>query len=882
MSHLPGTCAVLEGVAIHGRRSHPATPHYHHPHHHRASREFLRMACIGKPVAFSVAYTNPVSGRAYADVWLLGANRSREQHLGLRQVEAGLASVTARRDGSSSRGASEVAEELFAAQDAAEAGHQGLHSQDLAVRSKASRTVEALPDIARAAADLAGTAVPAIIEQVRDGASLKVTLPEQGVVTQVVMAGVQAPRMNYGSDEKPAPFAEAAKAFVEFRLLHRDVTLKVLGADKDRALIVHVEHPAGDIAVALLKAGLVRVAAWSANMESAARGAALRSAEDAAKREKAGQWREFVAPVVAGPDSLRGVVAEVLSGDTIMLQTKPGAPEQRVSLASVRAPRMGGRSAAPEPWAIESKDFLRRMLIGREVTARVDYTRPVGGAAAAEAAAARGASVEERPYATVSVKTRKGDTVTVNAAVVAAGMGTALTHRADDARARCYEELLAGEEEARAAKAGVHGKPPARARIVDLAADPHKAKEFLPFLQRAGTMKGVVEHVVAGHRLKVEVPAQKVILMMSLSGVKCPMTSRGERAGEPLGDEAAAWTRQHLLQREVELTVEAMDQRGTALAQVWHGHGSGRAMLSTELLLQGLAKTIPAAARRSEYAAELERAEDGAKRARRGVWQDYQEPSEEDAAASAMPSVANATAVDVLSGNCFIASMDNDAGKRAAVNQELQALMDTEGTAHGAVDARPGALVAALYNDGTGLRWYRARIAGRSERAADGSPGWPCVYIDYGNEEVVPASRLRPLPGSPALQRTPALGRGCVLAYVRVPDLDDEVGHAAAVELSDRIMDTPLVLSVVGQDAQGKLQVIAWNRSTSQCVQSALLQAGLARLSATQFKPALAEAEGSDAATLRQMAEAQDQARSARRGMFTYGDVADSDTEPLA
>lgn len=39
--------------------------------------------------------------------------------------------------------------------------------------------------------------------------------------------------------------------------------------------------------------------------------------------------------------------------------------ERRVTLSSVRAPKIGRRQDIPEPYAIEAKEFLRSKLIGQ-------------------------------------------------------------------------------------------------------------------------------------------------------------------------------------------------------------------------------------------------------------------------------------------------------------------------------------------------------------------------------------------------------------------------------------------------------------------------------------------------------------------------------------
>lgn len=61
---------------------------------------------------------------------------------------------------------------------------------------------------------------------------------------------------------------------------------------------------------------------------------------------------------------------------------------------SVRAPRAGGRDRAPEPYGLDAREFLRKKLIGKDVTVKMEYTRKVGpqvpgadGAAAAAPAA---------------------------------------------------------------------------------------------------------------------------------------------------------------------------------------------------------------------------------------------------------------------------------------------------------------------------------------------------------------------------------------------------------------------------------------------------------------------------------------------------------------
>ena len=73
-----------------------------------------------------------------------------------------------------------------------------------------------------------------------------------------------------------------------------------------------------------------------------------------------------------------GTVKEVLSGDTVVVMgaSKSGPPpELKLTLASLQAPRIGFRKDRPdEPFAFASREFLRRLVIGKRVKFRVEYS----------------------------------------------------------------------------------------------------------------------------------------------------------------------------------------------------------------------------------------------------------------------------------------------------------------------------------------------------------------------------------------------------------------------------------------------------------------------------------------------------------------------------
>lgn len=84
-------------------------------------------------------------------------------------------------------------------------------------------------------------------------------------------------------------------------------------------------------------------------------------------------WSSSTAGVTASSKNYMAKVAEVLSGDSIILSLPEGS-ERRVYLASIRCPRPGNlvrqNSKEEESMAMECKEFVRRKIIGKHVKVR--------------------------------------------------------------------------------------------------------------------------------------------------------------------------------------------------------------------------------------------------------------------------------------------------------------------------------------------------------------------------------------------------------------------------------------------------------------------------------------------------------------------------------
>lgn len=88
-------------------------------------------------------------------------------------------------------------------------------------------------------------------------------------------------------------------------------------------------------------------------------------------------------------------------------------------------------------------------------------------------------------------------------------------------------------------KAGKKGQwssrepPKPHSNDVSLPGTSGRAKQHLPFLQRAGKVPAVCEYVLSGHRIKLHIPKEGVTLAFNPSGVRCPQRGMAASAGRP-------------------------------------------------------------------------------------------------------------------------------------------------------------------------------------------------------------------------------------------------------------------------------------------------------------------------------------------------------------
>lgn len=912
------------------------------------SREFLRNLTIGKEVTFRVDYTVPSINREFGTVYL---DQDVTKNVAKMVVAAGWAKV---REQSQNKGeASPDLAELLKSEEQAKQEELGKWTK---TPGAAEASIRDLPpsavgdsgnfDAMGLLAANKGSPLEAIVEQVRDGSTLRVYLLPKYQFVQVFVAGVQAPSMGRrgaavetvpepevayeeGNGEaavegRPAAltsaqrlaastnnevaadlFGREAKHFTETRVLSRDVRIVLEGVDKFNNLIGSVYYPDGDtakdLALELVTNGFAKYVEWSANMLEEDAKKKLKSAELQAKKDRMRIWSNYVPPQTNSKaihdQNFTGKVVEVVSGDCVIVADDAlpyGSPqaERRVNLSSIRAPKMGNprRDEKPAPYAREARELLRTRLVGQQVKVSMEYSRKVAAADLANPAAGDLRVMEfgsvflvspskDESSSTASGPSSGNQPVGLNIAelVVSRGFATVIRHRDFEERSNHYDALLSAESRAINGKKGIHSaKDPPVMHITDLTTtNAKKARDFLPFLQRSRRHSAVVDYVLSGHRFKLLLPRETCSIAFSFSGVRCP--SRGE----PYSEEAIALMRRKILQRDVEIEVETCDRTGTFLGSLWES----KTNMAIALLEAGLARfQATFGADRIPDSHLLIQAEQNAKRQKLKIWENYVEGQEVvngSGPESKKKEVIDVVVTEVLGGGKFYVQTVGDQ-KVASIQKQLASLSLQDAPVIGAFNPAKGDIVLAQFS--VDKSWNRAMIVNGPNTVASPKDVFEVFYIDYGNQEKIAYSQLRPL--DPSVSSSPGLAQLCSLAYIKVPNLEDDFGQEAAEYLSDKLLSGQSEFKaqiedrdtsggkVKGQGTGNILIVTLVDVKTSTSVNAELLQQGLARL---ERKMRWDSRERQTA--LDNLQEHQDAAKRLRCNIWQYGDVQSDDED---
>ncbi|KAL1405286.1 hypothetical protein Q8F55_008913 [Vanrija albida] len=857
------------------------------------AREFLRTLLVGKEVAFTITHSLPSGGEFATVLSAPPAPGQPPQDVAKLVVSAGWAKL---------RDADKASEDLRNAEAEAQAAGRGVWSAE----PETQRTVAfQMPlDPLAFIAEHKDKELDAIVEQVRNGTELRVRLLLDDANHQfvnLVVAGAKSPRAGTQRDGETTgaePWGEEAKFFTEVRLLQRLIKVRLLSAPVSLGasplagptpggqlpaptagasfIIGQAIHPNGHIADFLAAAGLAKVIDWHAGILAPYGGLdKLRAAERAAKAKHIGLWTG--APTTAagnGAAAAAGGAAHTTKGQafdatvvrvwgsdqlSIVAKDDKSEKERRVQLASVRGPR--GSDAKNTYYAAEAKEFLRKRLVGKVVHVLVDYVKPKDG------------EYEERECVTITYGGAKNN---IAEQLIEKGLATVLRHRRDDEdRSAELDKLIIAEQTATTETRGIHStKEVTLPRIVDASESASRAAQYLPSWKRAGKHAAVVDFVASGSRFKLLLPKENAKITFVLAGIRAPRTARAgtNEKSEPYGPESYKFAARYL-QRDVEIAFDSTDKQGGFVGALY----AGGANVAVELARAGLANVHEFTAKQLPFGAELQAAEEEAKKANRGVWSSYTGEevatvTDDKAAVALPPQYLDVYVSAVRENDPFSFSVQVLDDKSAASLEKLMSDFSLHhrspaNAAPAGFSPKTGDIVSAKFTEDD--RWYRAKVKRSSALKKEAQ----VYFIDYGNEETVPFSRLRPLDAK--FKSLPGQAQEARLSFVKLVPRSSEYGGEAWRFFGELAVGRKLVANIDQREGNLlHLRLIDPSDPNSAsdplaCINADVVREGLATLDKSlRYLPAYPQ-------IVAKINQATEGAKADRLGIFEFGDVSE-------
>uniref|UniRef100_A0A7S4L8Z8 Micrococcal nuclease n=1 Tax=Paramoeba aestuarina TaxID=180227 RepID=A0A7S4L8Z8_9EUKA len=793
------------------------------------SREFLRKLVIGQRIQFITEFVDPKSGREYCSVYHKG------EHVGVLMASEGWITVIPPSQKHQPR--ADQAEMIRLAEEAVKL-NKGIHNTK--ERKNAVRTVSTKFSTHAFYEKHRGKLVDAVVDQVRNGSTVRVVVVGSFEYLTVRFAGVQSPFAPQGQEEPP--FTREAKAIIEQVLLGRDVQLALECIDKADGVFSRVLCGGRDPAELLLQTGLARVVEWNAPK------ACLAKYKEIEEKAHAGRVRIWSLAQAAGPSSQKkdagytvGTVREITNGCGIRVVDENGK-ELVANLASLIIPRQTPNG--DEPWSWEAKDTLRNKLMGKQVKVVLDYVRPAND------------QYPEKAFHSVFL----GNT-NVAMLLLEKGYAKLINHRQNDPRSSSYSALLNVEQKAQAKSKGVHGpadKAPAH-NYTDLSRKPNvkKVQQFLHFLQQPARQTASVEYVFGGDKVKLYNEKATCMINYTLTGIRCPRNSKENP--EPCAAEVVAFAKNNLLQRNVEIEAASVDKGGSVIGKLYTSNGND---FGLELVKRGFA-SVHGSAEKIIGSQAYFQAESQAKAGRLGIWRNWkpeddskQEEKEETPNNKKLEWIRIKVTEVVDGGTLYV--------QRLNQLSQLEKMLADINSNLPARDPHYVPAVKTMILIPFGKEYHRAKVTGISKDKKE----FEVFYVDFGNYDYVPKNVILSCPAQ--FEKIAPFATRAELAYVIPPSLDEEFGNDAAYTVKNMVWDRDLV-ATIEREENGTIHVVIGDPESNSIVNNSMVHSGFCRVARTyNFKAQT---------RLPKLREEEEHARKAHLGIWQYGDIPDDDLD---
>jgi staphylococcal nuclease domain-containing protein 1 len=281
------------------------------------------------------------------------------------------------------------------------------------------------------------------------------------------------------------------------------------------------------------------------------------------------------------------IVKSIFSGDTLVIKpltrTSANDTEQRISLNYITAPKLArlptnanaGGASVDEPYAFETREYLRKKLVGREICYTIDFQIPQSN----------------RLMCTVYLGKDKETGENIIESLLSEGLVELRQQtgaRANDAK---YQRLVIIDEQAKANKRGRYSDQLADVHTRNVKWTLENPKQFVDEHKSQAPLDAIVEFVRDGNTVRCLLLPSYYFVTIQLTGIKCPILKREDSStnetNEPFAEEAKQFVDTRLLQRQVKVILDGVNNQNL-VGTLLHPNGN----IALHLLKEGLAKCV--------------------------------------------------------------------------------------------------------------------------------------------------------------------------------------------------------------------------------------------------------------------------------------------------
>ncbi|CAF1668146.1 unnamed protein product, partial [Adineta ricciae] len=287
------------------------------------------------------------------------------------------------------------------------------------------------------------------------------------------------------------------------------------------------------------------------------------------------------------PTVHHAIVKSIFSGDTLVVKplsrTAANEAEQRISLNYIIAPKLArpptdtsaGGPSADEPYAFETREFLRKKLVGQEICYTVDFQIPQSN----------------RLMCTVYLGKDKETGENIIESLLSEGLVELRQPSGQRANDTKYQRLVIIDEQAKSNKRGRYSDQLAEVHVRNMKWTLENPKQFVDEHKSQPPLDAIVEFVRDGNTVRCLLLPSYYLVTVQIAGIKCPMLKREgsstNETNEPFAEEAKQYVDTRLLQRQVKVILDGVNNQNL-VGTLLHPNGN----IALHLLKEGLAKCV--------------------------------------------------------------------------------------------------------------------------------------------------------------------------------------------------------------------------------------------------------------------------------------------------